>query len=144
MFPFRLIRHCLTINAHAQRFQMTNRIMCQERETLLKLNFFQIVEQYCSCGSLLILIYWLDAHDLKWRKCACDKVIKNTSFRVRIQLYRRGIYYRIYSISYQTGFYLNFQTDLCRHQRETSRPSRHPSTSWESNHIPSWRRCYVP
>ena len=63
MFPFRLKCHHLVINAHAERFQMTNRIMCHERETLLKLNFL---------GSVLILIYLLDAHDLKKRKCACD------------------------------------------------------------------------
>ena len=44
---------------------MTNRIICHERETLLKLNFFQLVERYRSWGSVLISIYRLDAHDLK-------------------------------------------------------------------------------
>ena len=44
---------------------MTNRIMCHERETLLKLNFFQLMEQHRSWHSVLVLIYWIDAHDLK-------------------------------------------------------------------------------
>ena len=42
---------------------MTNRIMCQDRETL-KLNF-QLMEQHRSWESVLISIYWIDAHDLK-------------------------------------------------------------------------------
>ena len=56
---------------------MTNRIMCHEHETLLKLNFFQLLEPHRSWGGVLISIYRLDAHDLKnKRKCACDKAMK--------------------------------------------------------------------
>ena len=73
-FPFRLKRHCL--NAHAECFQMTNRIVCHEREMLLKLNFFQLMERCHSWHSVLISIYRLDAYDLKKRKCTCDKGIK--------------------------------------------------------------------
>ena len=38
----------LAINAHAhtERFQMTNRIMCHECETLLQLNLFQLMERH--------------------------------------------------------------------------------------------------
>ena len=43
---------------------MTNRILCHEREMLLKLNFFQLMKQYRSRGSVLISIYRLDALDL--------------------------------------------------------------------------------
>ena len=39
--------------------------MCHERETLLKLNFFQLMERHRSWGSVLISIYRLDTHDLK-------------------------------------------------------------------------------
>ena len=51
---------------------MTNRIMCHERETLLKLNFFQLMERHRSWGIVLILIYQIDAHDFK-----CEKAMKN-------------------------------------------------------------------
>ena len=44
---------------------MTNRILCHEHETLLKLNFFQLIERHRSSDSVLISIYRLDAHDLK-------------------------------------------------------------------------------
>ena len=74
-FPFRLKHHCLAINAPAERFQMINRIMCHELETLFKFFvFFQLLERYRSWHSVLISIYWLDAHNLKKRKC--DKAIK--------------------------------------------------------------------
>ena len=43
---------------------MTNRILCHEHKTLLKLNFFQLVEQHRSWDSVLISIYQLSAHDL--------------------------------------------------------------------------------
>ena len=39
--------------------------LCHERETLLKLTFFQLMERYRSWGSVLVSIYRLDAHDLK-------------------------------------------------------------------------------
>ena len=39
-------------NAHAERFQMTNKTMCHEREMLLKLNLFQLVEQRHSWDSI--------------------------------------------------------------------------------------------
>ena len=65
--------------------KMVYRIMCHEGETLLKLNFFQLIERYRSWSSVVISIYRLDAHDLKKRKCACDKAIKNACVWVWIQ-----------------------------------------------------------
>ena len=59
-FPFRLKCHCFTINSPAEGFQMTNTIMCHERETL-----FQLVLRYRFWHSVLVSIYRLDAHDLK-------------------------------------------------------------------------------
>ena len=44
---------------------MTNRILCQARETRLKLNFFQLVLRYRFWDSILILMYRWEAHDLK-------------------------------------------------------------------------------
>ena len=44
---------------------MTHRIMCHEREMLLKLNLFQLMEQHCFWDSVLISIYQIDAQDLK-------------------------------------------------------------------------------
>ena len=32
---------------------------------------------YCSSGSVLILIYQINAHAIKKRKCACERVMKN-------------------------------------------------------------------
>ena len=95
-FTFRLQLHCLAINTHAERFQMTKRILCHERETLLKLEL-QLMQWYRSWGSVLILIYRLDAHDLNERKCACDKAIKmnkikNDCVRVWIQLYSLNLF----------------------------------------------------
>ena len=55
---------------------MTNRIMCYEHETLLKLIFLQLMERHHFWSCVLILIYQLDAHDMK-QKCTCDKVMKN-------------------------------------------------------------------
>ena len=65
-------------------------------------NFFQLMLRYRSWGSVLISIYRLDAHDLKKRKCACDKAIKkNACVRVWIQL--------------DTGFYWSSENAL--HER---------------------------
>ena len=55
---------------------MTNRILCHERETLLMLNFFQLMEQHCSWDSIFILIYQIDIYDLKNGKCVCERVMK--------------------------------------------------------------------
>ena len=55
-------RHRSVMNAHAESYQMTNRIMCHEGATLLKLNLFQLMEQHRSLDSILILIYQIDAH----------------------------------------------------------------------------------
>ena len=87
--PFRLKRHCLAKNAHVERFQITNRIMCHEREMLLKLNFFQLTEGHHSWSSVLISIYWLDAHDLKnWNDMRMQESDEKTlCIRVWIQLY---------------------------------------------------------
>ena len=49
--------------------------MCHEREKLLKLNLFQLMERHHSWGSVLISIYRIDAHDLK-QKSACKKAMK--------------------------------------------------------------------
>ena len=38
---------------------------CHERETFLKLNFFQLMERHRSWGSVLISMYLIDARDLK-------------------------------------------------------------------------------
>ena len=44
---------------------MTNRIMCHDREMLLKVNLFQLMERHCSSDSVLILIYRIDAKAIK-------------------------------------------------------------------------------
>ena len=49
------------------------RIPCHKREMLLKLNFFQLIERHRSWDSVLILIYWLDAHYLKNRNAHATK-----------------------------------------------------------------------
>ena len=49
-------------------------------------NFSQLVKRYRSWGSVLILTYLPDTHDLKKRKCTGDKVIKNARVWVWIQL----------------------------------------------------------
>ena len=64
-------------------FSDTNRIICNEREMLLKLNFFQLVERYRSWGSVLISIYRLHAHDLKKRKSAYKHATKRLKKRLR-------------------------------------------------------------
>ena len=48
-------------------FQMANRIMCHEREMLLKLNLFQLMKRHHSWNSVLISIYRIDARDFKNR-----------------------------------------------------------------------------
>ena len=55
---------------------MSNRIMCHEHETLLKLNFFQLMEYYRSLDSFLISICRVDAHDLKNRNVHARKPLK--------------------------------------------------------------------
>ena len=75
------------INAYAEQFQMTNRIMCHECEMLLKLNLFQLMEQHRSWVSVLISIYQLDTYDLKNGNVHATKPWKNTCVRVWIQFY---------------------------------------------------------
>ena len=45
--------------------QSVYRILCHTRETLLKLNFLQLMERHCSWDNVLISIYQTDALDLK-------------------------------------------------------------------------------
>ena len=61
-----------------QSFHMTIRIMCHERETLLKLNFFQLIKLHHSWYSILILIYRIDTYDLKNGNAHGRKRWKNT------------------------------------------------------------------
>ena len=63
---------------------MTNRILCHEHATLLKLNFFQLIEQRHSWDSVLVLIYWIDAHDLT-RKIRMQERWKN-ALRLRMDV----------------------------------------------------------
>ena len=63
--------------AHGEHFQMTNRIMCHERETLLKLNFFQLVEQHRSWGSVFDIDPSVKS---SWPK---KKKVKKTEMRMR-------------------------------------------------------------
>ena len=58
-------RRCSATKRSCRAFTDDQRIMRHESETLLKFNFFQLVERRCSWGSILLSICWLDAHDLK-------------------------------------------------------------------------------
>ena len=64
-FPFKTPSHCLALKCSCRAFYKTNRILCHECETLLKLNFFQLMELYRSWDSVLTSIYRIDAHELK-------------------------------------------------------------------------------
>ena len=69
-------RHCLATITPTKCLQTTNRILCHESETLVRMNFFQLKEWCCSRGSVLIQIY----HDLKKKKkCACTGVVQTAS-----------------------------------------------------------------
>ena len=65
VFSFRFHAATQLQNTHAERSQTTNEIVYYDHETILKLNFHQLMEQCNSRGSVLIFIYRLDAHDLK-------------------------------------------------------------------------------
>ena len=60
---------------------MTNRILCHEHETLVKLNFFKLMESHCSWDSVLISIYQIDTYDLKTGNVHAKKRWKN-AFRL--------------------------------------------------------------
>ena len=55
---------------------MTDRILYHEREMLLKLNSFQLMEQRHSRDSILMLIYRIGVHDLKNRN-ELERAMKN-------------------------------------------------------------------
>ena len=60
--------------------------MCYERETLLKLNLFQLMQQHRSWDKFLISIYWIDAHDLK------------TEMRMRASIEKNGLHLSMNSV----------------------------------------------
>ena len=75
--------HRSTIKRSCRAFQMSNRIMCHKRETLLKLNFFQLMEWYYSWDSILISIYRIDTQDLK-NTNACVRKRWRNAFHLRM------------------------------------------------------------
>ena len=72
-------------NSHAEHQQTTNRNLSRERDMLLKLNFFQLVERCHYRGGILIMIYWIDTHVLKNGNAQCDREwCKMLAYRVGI------------------------------------------------------------
>ena len=61
-------------------FRWPYRIMCHERKTLLKLNFFQLMVRHRSWGSVLKSIYRIDGHDLQNGNAHARKRWKNTLY----------------------------------------------------------------
>ena len=84
-----------------------NKIMCREHETLLKLNFLQLMEWYCSWDSILMLTYQIDVHDLKSGKALSTRVMKKCFAMSMNSALRCNMWWKNQTGVYSSRFTLN-------------------------------------